>query len=56
MQSLVQLGVCHVKFLDIFIQEPKHRLCPHRHLSIAGEEILKHLHFGFRGRIKTREG
>ena len=56
MQPLVQLRVCRGKFLDTFIQKQNRCLCLHRHLSIASEIILKHLHFGFRGRIETHEG
>lgn len=56
MHSLVQFGVRRGKFLDTSIQEQNRFLCLHRYLSIAGEIILKHLHFGFRGRIETREG
>jgi len=55
MHSLVQFGVRRGKFLDTFIQKQNRCLCLYRHLSIASEIILKHLHFSFRGRMETRE-
>jgi hypothetical protein len=53
MHSVVQHGVRRGKFLDTFIQEQNNLRCLHHHISIAGEMILKSVHFGFRGRTET---